>query len=84
MPDGGRKRIGGRNAEMSEAKRAGEVQTEVRAEGKGKCEPGKPGKVRDGRKHGASAERADSLGRCGSRETGRASERSGVKRERAR
>ena len=74
MPDGGRKRIGGRNAEKERAKRAKEVRTEAKAEGKRKCEPGKPGKPRDGKEHKGSEERTESLGRRESGETGWAQE----------
>ena len=64
MPDGGRKHIGRRNAEKQKAQRAEEVRTEAKAEGNRKCEPGKPGKPSDGRKHKASEERAEIRGRA--------------------
>ena len=59
-------------------KRAEEVRTEAKAEGNRKCEPGKPGKPRNGRKHKAGEEQADILGRRESGETGWTQAKAGV------
>ena len=76
MPDGGRRSSGGRNAERLKVRRAEEVRTEAKAEGKEKCEPRKSGKPKVSRKlrnkprasgrkeHKAREDRADSLGRA--------------------